>query len=414
MRALIITLVPLVSFGCAHVRTTERIDEHTLDSSVEHTVSDDWTYAATTTVGDEVPVVAEVLVTRSHRCEDITRSVVHRTRIIDRTPERPGWTWAFAIAGAVGAGGLGTAFALDATGDAPFTTHPLHFPGMPMYGTVTQFEPDFYLALMSGALVPFIFVAIEEGARSTGGTEDLGDQERTTSVPSSCDTEPASSVRVRITSGDTVLGDAVTDDAGIAHVTIANAPTAEGEMHLLVEAQSVAGIEPIRARLIAVREAREQAEAAADLARRRAERAALLDREVAEGRCSDETHAELEAIFQHATTYAHLLSSGSSAEYWDLVTHAYEVVGPSGDDFTVRPGLRGEHHLFVVGLAPPQVVLRDADGYTVSEASAYAGTLATSDGHTVSRVIRSATGERLTARIVGRGCMLIMLFTRIN
>ena len=104
------------------------------------------------------------------------------------------------------------------------------------------------------------------------------------------------------------------------------------------------------------------------------------------------------------------MSSGSSTEIWDLVTHSFEVVDPGGEDFIVRPGLRGEHHLVVVAMEPPHVQLLDGHGYAVTEVSGY-GDLGTNDAHTVTRVIRSSTGERLTARISGRGCTLVMLFS---
>lgn len=405
---------PLIIVGCAHVRTSERVDERVVHTVTEHTMSDDWTYRAAVSVGDEVPLVAEVTVTRAHECEDTTRDLVHRTRIIDRTPERPGWTWAFGIAGTLGLAGLATGISLDATGTAPFTSSPLRVPGMPMYGTVTQAEPPLYLTIAGAALAPFLLVALGEGIRSTGSTEDLGEEPRTRTDPSLCESEPAQATAVRLMIGDEVISEGNTDERGIARLSIADLPSREGDLRLVIEGEAVDGVAPIADRVAAVRDERARAAAAADLARRRAERLALLDRETTEGRCSEETHAELEVIFQHASQYARLLSSGSSTEMWDLVTHSYEVVDLSGDDFTVRPGLRGEHHLFVVGLAPPQLTLRDGHGYTVTEASAYAGTLATADNHTVSRVIRSSTGEQLTAHIVGRGCVLIMLFERFS
>lgn len=133
---------------------------------------------------------------------------------------------------------------------------------------------------------------------------------------------------------------------------------------------------------------------------------ATLEKEVADGKCSDD---HVDALRGVANGVPKILDDVM------VTSKLYKVATATGVELEWTPTLGGEYHLVVVGFAAFKLKVTDGQAYAVKTESRYADAVRTlvnlrpTDG----REVNATAGDKYKVRIEGLGCVLVMVLRKI-
>ena len=418
--------------GCATIRETTRMDDREIRSVESKEVGEGITpEAKVSLVGSQSDGHIAVDVVGSKTCSTIKTTVVERTQVTERqqffgkedyadnmyrsiAPSVLRYVFGGLAAIVLGVGIGGYASVGNGSGPPPWWSGWLTIGG----------------AVATAWLLP---VAIVDSFRSIDRRDSLGEASvRTTLKAEPCEEKPYAGALVRLVKANArpedierspatyVLGEERADESGSAHFSLSRLEArakAQGweqrgqevvveKVVAQVEGKNVApvkALEPIYAdwgkrwvRDAQEKQARKQDDAVRD--------------EIATGRCTDERYANLQRGHQFfETVFQQMHGAG---EMFDLVASDTIVATEKGADLKFDVGLGGEMHIFAFGLEPVTLEVRDRNGYPSANGSVYWVLFRDRGGSVDSRVVRANSRDRVSVKVKGGGCTLVMAFRK--
>jgi hypothetical protein len=384
------TLAPMA--GCATLLTTQRFEDRLIRESSTRETPGEWTYSTNVAASGNNPVHVRVEVSRARDCGTITNRLVDRTEVTIRDFARP---TVRPFMYAVGAGGVALA-----GGGAALLSLATPSPWPPDASVVNLVG---WVGVIGGAalsvMLPF---AIANDIRAIDSRRHLGPTPVRSHSTEVCDQGPAAGVLVTLRSGEVATSGA-TNAAGVADLTFHNEDLrlADGPMHIEVDGRDLG-----TTNALAVTHA-EIAQQAASEAQR-----AVADAESNTGRCRDERRSELERARDSIDSLFRALASGSDPEFFRLETSRIVALGSNIEEVDFQAMVGSELQVFALAYEPVQIAVAGAFGGVASSRAPYEQIVRRVGGQTDSRVVRTSAGEHVAIGMRGRGCALLLVYSR--
>ena len=401
-------ILAALSTGCARIHNEKR-DEDRLISS-QRTVEQD-KVALVQAVADLGPgkdgkgAALRVQAFSARTCTTVETRTLDRTEVIARENESPRLTfWSHA------AGGLGAALLLAAaTAPDPLREN-------------ARLTPAGGVAIAGIALLPFLLGGVVDDVRASDSRRHLGQvQERIALDKKLCAEEPLPDAHIEVTA-TAALADvapdsiaATADAQGRAEINAEALRTAffhgvlppgapVPQLELRVEGRLAGKSDALRPLLLAWTED----EAAKQRAQEAELRRAVLTEELVTGHCEAQRAEEMERTLARVFEK---LKAPESGEGFSLIRHQLLVATGDGTNVTLEALAGGALHLFAIGFDPVKLEVRDLHGNEAGLEDPLERTLGEA-GPTASRVVEVNADEKLSVKVSGTGCTLVVTARR--
>ncbi len=338
----------------------------------------------------------ELIVTRHHTC--VTTHVIKY-----RAKEQASETWAgrAVVHGLVIAGAAAVVGAL--------ANHYLNHgeyansygPGAPesaRSGWGATSTTGFVLVGAAAVLGVSAAVAIPEDLRTTDVATDLGEKsEAKPSRETPCQQESASNTHVNVFGTD-----GITDERGVLAIAISNDNILKSAdtNALLIEGQ------PVKSQNLANLYQRLKAEDDAKVSAREAAR--INTEEVGNGKCSQGRTDATASV--PAAVGEYLKTASDPSGTFGLVTSSLAVATPRGVNVDFGTLAPGQYHVFAYGFSKSWLEVATSSGYVARQDSTLQARLVNLTSlKWSSRTATLNSGESLSTKVVGFGCVLVLL-----
>lgn len=411
-RIAVLANLAMLVCGCTQFDTTQQnIDRPVRSVTTKPRPTSGWRYTVEAT-GEVRPGTAEttvnLTVSRGRMCQVEQFDEVERTVVTKRKPKaNHNWIpWEYGL-GIVGAG-LTTWGAVRLAGGEPFSET-----NSESVGSGKQATAGALLVYLGVPMTLFLPAGVIDSVQAADSEERVGTvQIDKGKEENACDESPAAGVKVELyTTGERVIASGKTDASGRAELKVVTDDVGPDGVRAYVAGKFAAALTAFAG---VARDKQQQAHAEAKATLERSV-SAVLDGEVASGRCTNQRHA---AAMELLGSYKQMATSRG------FIYHAHDVVVATMEGTSVDVSgwvLSGELHVFAstvlvevpdgqdhIRRVPVEVRLdaRDSKGYPSKIKSGWEGVF-TGNGGT-SRVVQLRRGEQPSVKVFGKGCTLVV------